>query len=634
MCRSNLEEGLYQTMNKRNIVICRFFVTLLTIAIVCSSLFAATTPAKQLARGKQLFEQNKNDEAMDAFIEVLVNGSRAEVEEANQYINKLHNRMGGIQDPVEVAEDYAEGTISHVNSALDPVVLQEQLDAQTAPIEQEVRSAGLAATAQADAAALAAQQRAEALAAEANQYSQQQIEEAAAQLRAQQEALLAKEAELQAKQDEILAQQAAAKQALQNQLEDYSLDEETKVTPVAAVTTPANTPAANTNSSTFADLTSPAALQARQIYTAQKLESMMQAAVAKLEKEKGVRLYFRNGKPDAIDVDSEVLFDGYKFRPEALPVLDEIYTLMALTQDASYVILPPGSYTDNITLSGIRQAMALNSFLVHKGLSSGKLSYNMGLFDQEPPAKFANLDGVSIVFDYDTELPSSLPDATSVTKKPLLSMAVVPVSNKISPCLGEAFAVDFSVIETENPIDNWVLQVVQHGARDTYYIVRQVEGFSPVYHQILWNGRKGIIGQELPCGKYTFALTGTDVQGAKQTLRRQVEVLCCNGTQNKIVEPVATASTLNYKEPRLWTKPGRVMMKSSGYVAAAPAKKAAVAADDYSGTHTEINKETTYTELADGSIEKTVKTTTTTTSASDTTTKQGVVNPYDMPYED
>ena len=403
--------------------------------------------------------------------------------------------------------------------------------------------------------------------------------------------------------------------------------------------------AQETASSTFTDLTTPAALKARQIYTSQKLENMKQAAIAKLEKTKGVRVYFRNGLPDAIDIDSEILFNGYKFRQEALPVLDQVYTLMALTQGAGYIILPPGSYTDNITLSGIRQAMALNSFLVHKGLSSGKISYNMGLFDQEPPAKFANLEGVSIVFDFDADLPAALPDATSVSKLPLLSMAVVPVSNKIDPSAGEAFAIDFSVIETQNPLDTWVFQVVQHGTNDSYYVVRQLEGFSPVYHQIVWNGRKGIIGPELACGQYTLVLTAADVQGGKRTIRRQIEV-ACSAQQAKAKDQkkanatsdTAKSANLDYKTARLWTKPARTMKGAAvaepevsepevvdPFATQTPQQAASAPTDnvvDYS------NYGTTPAQTAQPVQQAQAPATAQNAPA------QGVSNPYDMPYEE
>ena len=381
------------------------------------------------------------------------------------------------------------------------------------------------------------------------------------------------EAEAEAAQRQTLLEQQAQERALQAQQVPSEEEQAAK---------------AQEASSTFTDLSTPSALKARQIYTSQKLESMKQAAIAKLQKAQGVRLYFRNGLPDAIDIDSEVLFNGYKFRPEALPVLDEIYTLMALTQGAGYIILPPGSYTDNITLAGIRQAMALNSFLVHKGLSSGKLSYNMGLFDQEPPAKFANLDGVSIVFDFEADLPASMPQAVSVTKLPMLSMAVVPVSNEIDPSAGEAFAIDFSVIETAEPLDNWLFQVVQHAANGGYYVVRQLEGFSPVYHQIVWNGRKGIIGPELACGTYTLALTATDVMGGKRTVRRQIEVACTNQqTEKEKTETSAADKQLNYKTARLWNKPARVMK-------AAPAPAEPEVVDPFASTAPAANAADAY----------------------------------------
>ena len=141
----------------------------------------------------------------------------------------------------------------------------------------------------------------------------------------------------------------------------------------------------------------------------------------------------------------------------------------------------------------------------------------------------------------------------------MLSMAVVPVNNKIDPSAGEAFAVDFSVIETEEPLDNWLFQVVQHAANGGYYVVRQLEGFSPVYHQIVWNGRKGIIGPELACGTYTLALTARDVLGGKRTIRRQIEVACKNLSADKKEVSAETDKNLDYKTARLWNKPARIM---------------------------------------------------------------------------
>ena len=116
----------------------KFLVTLLAFSLVCGPAFAAASAAKQLAKGKELYAQNKNDEAMDLFIDVLVSGSRAESEEANRYINLIHNRVGGIQDPVEVDVNFKEGEARRLQPGQDPAVLDAQMAAENAPIEGEL----------------------------------------------------------------------------------------------------------------------------------------------------------------------------------------------------------------------------------------------------------------------------------------------------------------------------------------------------------------------------------------------------------------------------------------------------------------------------------------------------------------
>ena len=274
-----------------NMMKVRLLAALLVVSLLTggTALFAAPSSAKQLEKGIQLYQENRDEEAMDYLIDVLVNGSRAEVEEANKYINLIHNRIGGIQEPIEVDVNFKEGEARRLQPGQDPAVLQAQQEAENAPVENFLDEDGLVYTAQQDALALKGQEEAEAKA--------------------------AAEAE-QARQQELLKQQAQ-QSALQAQMrtKDRTVEEEK----------------AETSGSTFTDLSTPAALKARQIYTSQKLDSMKKAAIAKLEKSEGVRIYFRDGLPDAIDIDSDVLFNGYKFRPEAMPVLDEVYTLMALT---------------------------------------------------------------------------------------------------------------------------------------------------------------------------------------------------------------------------------------------------------------------------------------------------------------
>ena len=527
-------------------------------------LFAATSPEKQLEKGKALFEQEKNDEAMEYFIDVLLSGNRKQVAEANKYVNMIHNRVGGIQNPVEVDVAFKEGEVKRLSDAQTAAEAQAQQDMllQRSAAADDITEASLEARTVANAVATDSQAAAE----DAKAIAQQTKDEVnAAKAQAKQDAAQVREDATAAVEDAQASAQTVAEETqavAQNTANDAA--QTLAAAPVAVAQDnededDATAATAQSSNSTYTDLVSPDALKARELYSQQKLDSMKAAVIERIRNTKGVRIYFRNDLPDAIDIDGDVIFQGTRFNLSAQPLLDDIYSLMALTQGASYIILPAGSYTDDVTLGGIRQAMALNSYFVHKGISSGKISYNMGLYDQEPPAQFANLEGLSIVFDFDSDLPSAIAQANQVSKQPLLSMAVVPVSNEIDPSKGEAFAVDFSVIETVNAVSNWTFQVVQHAKDGKYYVVRQLEGFAPVYHQILWNARKGIIGPELECGKYTLVLTVTDSTGEKKTLRRRITVKC--GTQKAAVADEKSLCTkCNYKTARLWTKPGRVMM--------------------------------------------------------------------------
>ncbi len=563
--------------------------------IVCASAtpLLAANMAKQLEKGIELFNENKDQEAMDYFVDVMVNGSRDEIATANKYINAIHNRIGGIQNPVEVDINFREGEVKKLDEATTDAVKAAQAQAQAAADEAAAKLQ--AAQAAADAAQVAAfEKQQDALAAVDAQ--QRALTE---RIDAQREAAMAQAAAQRAQAsaaatDALLNQPATAATAATTASlaplvlsepaageETMGMEEESAVIAPqqrdAVLTTATQQPA----SSVFTDLTSPQAVKARNLYTEQKIASMTESAINRINDTKGVHLYMRDNRPDALDIEPEVLFDRNQFKEEAAPVLNSIYELLALTQGSAYVILPPGSYTDDVTLSGIRQAMALNSYLINRGISQGKLHYNMGLSDQEPPARFANLNGLAIVFDYDQKLPINLEKNANNEKAPLLSMAVVPLCHALDRSLGEAFAVDFSVLETINPIDNWVLQVVQHGRDGNYYVVRQLEGFAPVYHQILWNGRKGIIGPELPCGKYTFVLTATDLKGEKQTLRRRVVVKCNEQTSCQTTgicgtvkkeQTAATTEELDYKAARLWVKPGRTMKTASVQAAAVSTK--------------------------------------------------------------
>ncbi len=579
----------------------------------------AASAEKQLQKGIEAYQKNNTDKAMDYFVDVLMNGDSEQVSTANKYIDAIHNKIGGIKTPVEVDVSFPNQPVQTIVDRSENLANYGTEKLNTLATEGETVSKQTQA------------------ALNMPKTLTEQIEERQLSGYVQEEVVPLNE-----------AQKAAAyefQQATQQNLPLVPVEKSFEGEKLTVSSMPAA-------SSTFADLTSPSALEARNIYTRQKIQSLTDAAVAELSADKGVHLYMRpDGRPDAIDIDQNVLFQNNSFRPESLGTLNSIYEILALTQGAQYVILPAGSYTDDVTLPGIRQAMALKSYLVKRGISQGKLYYNMGLVDKEVPAQFSNLKGLSIVFDYDAKLPTRLLDNEGDEKAPLLSMAIVPQCHALDRSLGEAYAIDFSVLETVNTLDNWILQVIEHGRDGNFYIVRQLEGFSPVYHQILWNGRKGIIGPELPCGKYTIVLSGVDLKGNKQTLRRRVIVKCaadpapacqmgsCNTKKAQI------SNALNYKAARLWTKPARKMYNISSVTATrAEVQPVEVAMEDQA--------QASSTSSSSYTVTKTVRNVVT----DDTSSSSGVSssqeyeqlptdmgsytqaplpnNPYDMPYEE
>ncbi len=625
----------------------------------------AASAERQLQKGIEAYQKNNNDKALEYFVDVLMNGDNEQVAQANRYIEAIHNNMGGIKTPVEVNVNFPDQPTQTLIDRTDNLanygvekldtLAGEELSVPQGPktLTQQIEERQLAGYLDDGAEPVSAQQGAlldtATVLQEQNvngvQTTQQDVKAVNQQL--QQESKAAVQNQVPVPQEKSMADGLVSDASSVSVPAPVSASgsDLVKQEPIAqqAVVQPENLETA----SVFADLTTPSAIEARNLYTTQKLQSMTQEVVSSLTATPGVHLYLReDGRPDAIDVDDEVLFHQNTFRTEALPTLNNIYELMALTQNATYVILPEGSYTDDVTLPGIRQAMALHSYLVKRGISQGKLSYNMGLVDQEVPAQFSNLKGLSVVFDYDAKLPTRLLDNQNNETTPLLSMAIVPPCKAIDRTLGEAFAIDFSVLETLEPLDNWSLQVIQHGRDGNYYVVRQLEGFAPVYHQILWNGRKGIIGPELPCGKYTVVLNAVDAKGSKQTLRRRLVVKCNAAREFGSCEKGTCAvkeketSALNYQATRLWKKPGRTMPVSKPQVPVQAVEDQQVqeqstASNTYTVTKTVSNIVTEDNTPVAGAVSSSQEYAPMPVNAGGYAPVEGAAtNPYDMPYEE
>lgn len=462
----------------------------LSLSFVFTAVYAAAMTAEdKLNKGKMLYEEGKYDDAMDNFIDVFVQGNPDQIAQANEYVNLIHFKRGGVEPPKKVpydAELEKTRETGHEGKVLfDSRKPEEDLKAEKAVKKEEKKPA----------------------------------------------AEQAKEPVKEPVKEPII----------------YTPEGTAAEKPLEKIVAKSNMP-----SSDAAEVKA----MRRESVNAQIAE-MTESVLAKLSAYKGVNVYMRGGLIDAIDMESSVIFedDGITFKKTAKDILEQIYSLMILSGTPSFVLLPPGSYSDNVSIQGVRQTVALNSYLINMGISSAKLNFNMGLTTEEPPAKFSDLEGISIVFDYTTK-PNLKLKTQDKDLPPVLSLGLYPFK-AITPEKDEGMVVDFSVIQTSDKISDWTLQIVQHAKDGKYYVVRQVSGQGPVYRQIFWNGKKQYFGQILPLGAYTIILRATDTAGREKVVRRKVELLESKKKKEAkaVKAPASAEPQLDYSAKRLWTKP-------------------------------------------------------------------------------
>lgn len=506
----------------------KYIFVALSLCFVFTAAYAASLSVEdKLNKGKALYEEGKYDDAMDNFIDVFVSGNPEQISEANEYVNLIHFKRGGVEAPKQVP--YDESLEKARETGHEGKVLFDSRKAREGVEDEPVKEA---------------------------------------------------------KKPVAQAQEQAQSQT-QPQLQAAAPQQEGANVAEPVIYTPEGTPVEDNKrvEKIVAESTMPEgddeevkALRRESINA--QVDAMTNSVLEKLNSYKGINVYMRGGMVDAIDMESSAIFadDGVTFKPEAKEILDEVYSLMILSGTPSFVLLPPGSYTDSVSIQGVRQTVALNSYLINMGVSTAKLSFNMGLTTEQPPAKFSDLDGISIVFDY-TAKPNLKLKSPEKNTPPVLSLGLYPFRS-ITPDMDEGMVADFSVVESFAKVADWTLQIVQHAKDGKYYVVRQLSGSGPVYRQIFWNGKKQYFGQILPIGNYTIILRAKDVDGREKIVRRKVELL---QTKKAEAKPAKTAkgakaaaagenSKLDYTKKRLWSKPEAIRKSGADALADVPAE--------------------------------------------------------------
>lgn len=552
------------------------FFTAATICCVLlsSSLFALDNKAEEsLAKGKRLYADGRYEEAMDNFIDVFVSGNTDQIAEANEYVNLIHFDRGGVVAPKQVPYDKEiskrqnlgnEGKTMYQKTTKKETVVTKKGNSE--PLRQVFFTE--------EQETLAEPPSSEP---EADPFGAQKGSEVSSEYKSEYNEVSAKGA---ASEDDIIEDMPTQK------VGSYEDEEYILLNGKANVKRGKNI-VSNETQSSFPWGSKARVRSVQRKEEKQLKKELIDSLVAKLNADEDVQVYMRGGRVDAIDINSSALFLGKSIDKVSSPILDEVFALMVLENSPSYVILPEGSYTDDVTLHGVRQAVALNTYLINRGISPAKMVLNMGLTTQEPPEKFSNLAGISVVFDYEgkSRLKSKLQEKNL---PPVLSLATYPFK-EIAPSAGEVFVIDFSVMQGSSPVKDWVLQIVSHAADNHYYVVKQLSGSGPLTYQTFWNGHKGYFGHLLPLGKYTIVLRAKDTAGRERVVKRQVvlkegisnEEDIIMKTESEVVKEEEfkriqaekeakkraaemkakeLESKLDYSQKRLWTKPGKTQV--------------------------------------------------------------------------
>jgi len=251
-----------------------------------------------------------------------------------------------------------------------------------------------------------------------------------------------------------------------------------------------------------------------------KIAEMRRSALLELGRNSAVKVYMGNDLPKAITINTAALFAAEAvFKPGVTPLLSGLAGLMFTLGKANCIILPEGSAQNDVKIKSIRQALALNSYLISKGLSPARVAVNLTGYDIRFPRELTNISGLIILFSYDDDNAQRLKDGEDFsTKGPKISLGIYPTT--LSTRNNDGSIVEFSVFEPPTGMSSWKFQIFEVQKDNNVLLLHEISGTGARYNQSFWNGRKNFFGAPYPPGKYMFSLTAADVEGRETAVRR------------------------------------------------------------------------------------------------------------------
>ncbi|OGS29919.1 MAG: hypothetical protein A2218_12215 [Elusimicrobia bacterium RIFOXYA2_FULL_53_38] len=277
-----------------------------------------------------------------------------------------------------------------------------------------------------------------------------------------------------------------------------------------------------------------------------RIADMRRGVLLHLGESDAVKLYMSDPLPRALTINPQYFFaNDTVFKPNATAVLSNLAGLMFTLGRATIRILPEGTVMGDVKIKSIRQAIALNSYLVSRGISQSRIDVNLTGADIKFPKELNNISGLIVLFDYDKEPRLNEPDDLQ-SKGPKVSLGIYPTAISIQK--NEGALVEFSVFKSPIGQVSWKFEIFSVQPDNSIGLLQKTDNIGPLCKQSYWNGRKNFFGAPYASGKYMFSITATDVEGRETNLRRLLVIKPGPG------EEKALAAQKNAAKPKVESK--------------------------------------------------------------------------------
>ncbi|MCK4936067.1 MAG: hypothetical protein KAR84_04375 [Elusimicrobiales bacterium] len=249
-----------------------------------------------------------------------------------------------------------------------------------------------------------------------------------------------------------------------------------------------------------------------------KIKEIRSSVLLRLNKSKAVKIYTEQGAVKALSLNTKYLFSkSTAFKHGSTKILSDIAGLIFAMGKSHCLILPEGTIEGDAKIINIRRALALNSYLTERGVSSSRLDVNLIGSDIELPSKLRDIRGLVILFDNDTVF-NLEPPKDMKNKGPQISLGIFPTA--MATYENEGAIIEFSIFKTAFGSPTWKFQIFQLRDDKSMFLVKEISGHGEQYRQSFWNGKKDFFGEPYSPGQYIFSLRATNAEGKESVMRR------------------------------------------------------------------------------------------------------------------